>query len=236
LVLCEAWAVATTFQVSEILADIAVHSNCPPFTASTRVTDTQATYWLAQSVRSLSALLRQHRIEDRELLQVATPATVANVKTVALQANTGEVHAVLWARGANDYVLLGSAQQDDLAERSAQGWDQVTPRWRLEGETLAFYPTPVKVHSLEVFYTNHVATPLGATVQMRLDCDRWLTLDVCMKVATSKRQPTGEFQQQKALLENDLLSRGRERDVQHTDTIRDVRAEALANWYRQRMG
>jgi hypothetical protein len=228
--------VATTFTVAEIVSDIAAQTNSPPFATTTRVTDTQVTYWLAQSVRSLSALLRQHHIEDRELLQVAAAVTVASVKTVALPANCGEVHAVIWARGANDYVLLGTAQQADLVERSTQGWDQVTPAWRLEGETLAFYPSPIAVHNLEVYYTNHVATPLGSTVQMRLDCDRWLTLDVAIKVATAKSKSTAEFQQQKALIENDFLSRARERDVHKTHTIRDVRGEALADWDRRRGG
>jgi hypothetical protein len=225
---------ATTFQVSDILADVAVLSNCPPFAANTRVTSTQVTYWLAQSVRSLSALLRQHQIEDRELLQVATAVTVANVKTVALPSDCGEVHAVIWARGTNDYVLLGPAQQDDLVERSNQGWSQQEPVWRLEGDALAFYPPANKVENLEVFYTNHVSTPLGATIQMRLDCDRWLTLDVCCKVATAKRQDDSRFKQDKALLENDFLSRARERDVAKTHTIRDVRGAAIANYYRRR--
>lgn len=227
---------ATTFTVSEILADIAALSNCPAFGASTRVTLTQANYWLAQSVRALSALLRQHQVEDRELLQVTTLATVANVKTVALPADCGEVHALMWARGANDYVLLSSTGQQDLEERSNQGWSQFEPTWRLEAEALAFYPPPDKVESLELFFTKHVATPLGSTIQMRLDCDRWLTLDVCVKVATSKKQPTGEFQQQKALLENDFLSRQRERDVGRTETIRDVRYAALREDYRRRYG
>lgn len=227
---------ATTFTVSQLLADIAVQSNCPPFTSTTRVTDAQVTYWLDQSVRSLSALLRQHHVEDRELLQVATLATVANVKTVALPANTGEVQAVLWVRGANDYVLLRSAQQADLEERSNQGWDQFEPGWRIEGEALAFYPPANKVETLEVFYTNHVATPLGATVALRIDSDRWLTLDVCIKVATSKRQPTGEYQQQKALIENDFLSQARERDQQEVHTIRDTRYEDARAAYRRRYG
>lgn len=227
---------ATTFNVAEITADVATLTNSPPFSATTRITSTEVTYWLAQAVRSLSALLRQHHINDHELLQTAALATVNGVNVVSLPSNCGEVHAVLWARGANDYVLVRKALQDDLAERSAGGWTAIEPVYRLEGETLAFYPTPTAVHALQLFYTHHVATPLGATIQMRVDCDRWLALDVACRVQTAKNKPDANLQQQKALLENDLLNPDRGRDPNAVETIRDTRAQSALSYFRRRWG
>lgn len=225
---------ATTFQVSDILADIAVLTNSPPFGASTRVTSTQATYWLAQSVRALSALLRQNHADDREFLQTMSLSTVPGFNLVSLPVDCGELHAVLWARGVNDYVLVRSAQQDDLISRTDQGWDQRLPVYRLEGEMLAFYPAPNAVATLQVYYTVHVPTPLGTTVQARLDFDRWVTLDVAAKVQTAKSKDPSGFLRDKAMLEQDLLSRARAKDVARVNTIRDTRGERALADYRRR--
>lgn len=227
---------ATSFTVSEIVADIATLTGSPTFTSLTRVTDTQVTYWLAQAVRALSALFRQHHCDDRELVQSTTLNTSAGIGFVSLPTNTGEVQAVIWARGTNDYVLLKSATQSDLVERDTGGWESTEPVYRLQGETITFYPTPTKVHSVEVLYTNHYTTPLGATVSMRVDSDKWLALDVACNVAIAKKQSDAPFQQRKALLENDLLSPDRGKDPNAVLTIRDTRAESAISLYRSRWG
>ena len=228
---------ASTFVVASIISDIAVLTNSgTAFSANTRVTDTQVTYWLEQAVRTFSALLRQYHAEDRDLITSVALNTVASQAFVTMPATFGELNAVLWARGVNDYVLLRKANQSDLVERDPSGWDAVDPVYRLEGETIAFYPTPTKVHPLQVFYTNHLATPLGASIASRVDADRWLALDVAVRVATAKRQPTAEFQQQKALIEDDLLSFARNRDEDEVITIRDTRGERALAAYRKQRG
>ena len=228
---------ATTFQVSDILADVAEQTQSPPFAANTRVTLTRATYWLTQAVRALSALLRQHHYDDREMLQTQDLVTVPSLGMVSLPANCGEVHAVLWQRGTEDYTLIRTAQKDDLTQLVPRAWKDSDPCCRLEGETLGLYPPPLEVNNLKVYYTTHMASSgLGASIQSRLDADRWLTLDVATKVMIAKGKSPAQFEQSKALLENDFLNAMRERDEEAVHTIRDTRFERARSEYRRRWG
>ena len=240
VVASEDGAVATTFTVSDIISDVATVTNSPAFSASTRVTSAQVTYWLTQAVRALSALLRQYHYDDRELLLSTSLVTVAGTKTVDLPANCGEVHAVLWARESDQYELLHSAQQEDLENRTTDGWEQWAPRYRLEGDKLSFYPLPQAVHTLELIYTTDLSIALAASggtdLVTRLDGDRWVTLYLAEKVFTAKRDMAGssDMMRQRLMLEELLMARGRERDASRTHTIRDVRGERLRAAYRRR--
>lgn len=237
---------SSIFSVSDLLTSVAGQCSCPPFGASTRVTQAQAVYWLAQSARSLCALLRQKHGDDREFLQYTAVQTIPGLPLVSLPADCGEVHSVVWVKSADDAVLLPSAGAEDLIYRplaDGVGWDDEdstrtrAPRWRLEGQTIAFYPASGAEETIEIFYTSHIS-PTTGTFQGRLDFDRWVELDVAAKVAQAKRKPdqVAAFHQQKALLENDLFSRARKRDVAESHTIRDVRSEQARLAYMRRYG
>jgi len=229
---------ATTFAVSDLLSDIAARANVPPFTTSTHVTSTRVTYWISQSVRAASALMRQWFPDDRELLQTATLATVPDFELVSLPADCGEVHSVIWQRDTNDFVLLESSQGDDIADRLNAGetWESayVEPRWRLEGQTIAIYPTCSTSETITVYYTTHLVA--GSTFAAKVDFDEWVTLDVLVKVYTAKDKPqkVAETLQNKKLLEDDLLSKARQRDPYRTNTIRDVRYARAIRDHRRR--
>lgn len=229
---------ASSYTVADLLTNIAAITGSATFTASTRVTSTQVTYWLSQAVRSWSALMRQKFPEDRELIQTATLTTTAGLSLVSLPADCGEVHSVVWQRGTNDYVLLESAQQGDLAWRLDTGdtWEGacIEPRYRLAGQTLEVFPPGNSAETLEVYYTSHLSSG-GATVIAKIDFDRWVEYDVAALVCTAKSQTAraAEFKQSKALLENDLLSRARQRDVNKVNTIRDTKAERLLSHWRR---
>lgn len=221
---------ASSFTIADLITDVASLTNSPAFSATTRITSTQVTYWLSQAARSYSALMRQRFPDDRELIQTAVISTVPNLRLASLPSDCGEVHSVVWQRGTNDYVLLESFSQGDLAValESGQTWDSdvCVPRYRLAGQTIEFFPTPTTAESIELYYTTHLSTG-GATVIAKLDFDKWITLDVAIRVCTAKSMGprTAEFEQKKALLENDMLSRARARDVNKVTTIRDTRAE-----------
>lgn len=237
---------ATTYAFADLITDVASITNSPTFGANTRITLPQATYWIAQSARALSALLRQKFPADRDYLQFAAIATIPSFPVVSLPPDCGEVHSVVWMRGADDAVLLDTAGLEHITRTPLDtgiGWaddsdvDYVLPRWRLEGQTIAFYPASGLTENVEVFYTTHIS-PTSGTFQGRLDFDRWITLDVAIKVSTAKKkaQDVQMFQQQKALLENDLLSMARKRNIPERHTIRDVRAERFGVDYRRRWG
>lgn len=225
---------STTFSISDLTADVASLCNVVPFTTTTHVTSTRIAYWISQAARSYSALMRQHHVDDRELIQSATLSTVPDFALVSLPTNCGEVHDVIWHRDTRDYVLLEHAGVDDLTAQldAGESWD-AAPKWRLEGNTIAIYPTSATAETIEVYYTTHLDTS-GGTVQLRVDGDKWITLEVCAQVAVAKGKDPGGFMQQKALLENDLLSRARKRAVNETHVIRDSRYRRACDAYDRR--
>lgn len=229
---------STTFQVSEILADVARLANVPAFSATSNVTLSQATYWLVQSARSLSALLRQKLGDDLDLLQTATLTTVPSFNLVSLPSDAGEVHSVLWAKSDTDYRLLSRASVDDLEEAdvASKPWE-CAPKYRLEGNTIALYPASTEAESLLVFYTNYTDISGEATsFQGRLDFDRWVTLDTVCRVLAAKSRDNSTFLQDKMLLEKELFSQARKREPNRTNTIRDVRNRDRDRWLRNRWG
>jgi hypothetical protein len=228
--------VATTFTIANITADVAALSNSPTFTSSTRVTSSQVTYWITQSARALSALLRQKLGEDLDLIQTATLTTTPSFNLVSLPSNCGEVHSVVWVKAAEDYQLLATAAQEDLelAFTPAGAWE-CGPRYRLEGNTIALYPASTSAESLLVYYTTHLDGS-GTDFQGRLDFDRWVTLDVVCRVLEAKNKDATRFLQQKMLLEKDLFAPSRKREPLASNTIRDVRASGLRHYIRNRWG
>lgn len=230
---------SSTFVLSDLLRDVATLANCPQFTTNTRVTAAQATYWLSQAARELSALIRQKLCEDRDLLQILTISTVPDFNLISLPADCGEVHSVVWQRDTTDAVLLRSASAANLTDEleDGQSWSDVAvePTWRLEGNTIALYPTSPEAEDLTVYYTTNYDTS-GTTVQARTGFDRWVTLETCIQVCTARDRPqsVAAFQQQKALLENDLFARARKRDVNESHVIRDIRATAVMRDIRRR--
>ncbi len=227
---------ATVFNIASMTADIARRCNVPAFGASTNVTSGQVTYWLVQSARSLSALLRQKHCEDNDLLTSATLTTVADFELVSLPADTGEIHALIWQKSTTDYQLLEPAALDDFQESSPpdKAWE-VAPRYRLEGNTIRFLPASTEAETLTLIYTNHIDLTGETNFQSRLDADLWITLTVCERVLGSKNRDYSAFTAEKQMLEANLFAPSRRRDAFGPSTIRDVRSRFISQrdrWWR----
>lgn len=231
---------ASSFVVADILADVARSANCPAFATDTNVTLAQATYWLAQSARSLSALYKQHFGDDRDYLRTATLATQPALGMVSLPADCGEVCAVLWVRTASDWRLLEGSQLDDLELGQVtllRPWISTgEPTYRIEGETLGFYPASSVAETVVLFYNKHLDTTAQTSITGRLDTDRWLTLDLVCRVLSAQGRDGSAYLQDKMLLEKNLFSVERNRDRGAIHTIRDVRGRRADRGYRDRWG
>jgi hypothetical protein len=226
------------FLIADILANVAVLTGSPPFASDTRVTSSQANYFVSQALRGLSALMQQHFPDSGDTRYVS--GFVANPSISipdSLPANAGQVHAVLWNRAPGEQVLLQPAQQDDLHLTADEDWTQIEPKWRIEGEKLRMYPPPKETQFLALHHTTDVVQLFGGLVA-RADADKWVELDVAINVHTSKKQygEAAAKQQMKSLLENDFLSSARELADHEPPTIRDVRGARALEAYRSRWG
>ncbi len=229
---------STVFQVADILTDAARMANVPAFGATTNVTSTQATYWAVQAARSLSARLRGSFSEDADFLRVQDLQTQAGLNTISLPTDAGEVHAVLWRKTSSDFYLLNRGDLgvlEDLADGEPDTWDNTAPpRYRLEGEQIAFYPPSSGAENITIFYTGHLDLTGETFFTARLDADRWITLDVAIRVLQSQSRDASVLIQDKLLLEQQLFSPARRRQPTQPQTIRDTRGQRMEQFRRNR--
>lgn len=231
---------ATSFSVTDILADVARRANVPAFTTTTNVTTAQATGWLVQSARSLSALFRQKLGEDNDFIQQGTLTVQANVGLASLPSNCGEVHALLWVRSTSDYRLLDAADLDqfeDLQTGDIRKWtDGPAPTYRLMGNTVTFFPPSSEEETVLIYYTTHLDLTGQTSFFARLDADLWLTLDVVCKLlnAQGRADVAAVYLQEKMMLEANLFSGARERDPYQVNTIRDTKSRRARGRWRDR--
>jgi hypothetical protein len=149
--------------------------------------------------------------------------------------NAGEIHAVVWAKTSSDYRLLKNATLDalvELQEGEPVDWSNgCTPMYRLEGETINFYPGSSTAQMVFVFYTSHLVfnMDLADYYSTRLDGDRWITLDVAIRVLQSQGRDAAALQQERAMLESNLFNPARRRQPNKTVSIRDVRGADIRN-------
>ena len=230
------------FALSDILSDAAALSNSPPFSATTRVTTTRATYWATQAAKALHALLMQKFPDDRDFAQIITGTTTANNREMAIPVaspNSQEAQniiAVLWHREVDDYVLLQSAELEDLSYREDVGWDQVTPSYSIRSGFIEFSPAPKTVETISVYATYEaVSDTIGSSlIYGRIDHDRWITLDVARRVMRSKRMDDSWLLRDQQLLERDMFARARSRETSRAKTVRNVRGyDSRPRWWRQ---
>lgn len=232
---------AITFQVDDLVDDAARMANVPAFTTSTNITRGKATYWMAQAARSFSALLKQKLNEDNTYMQSVVLPVAAGLAYADLPEGVGEVKAVLWVRSPSELRLLQSFQQDDLERLKEvyQPWQSSQePTYRLENERLVFYPGTSTDQEVLVFYETNTTldTSPGATYLSRLDTDLWLTLTVAVRILLAQGRDTTPLKQELQMLEANLFASDRRRDVNATNTIRDVRGRRMGNRNRDRWG
>lgn len=221
---------ASTFVIADLLTDAAKLANVPPFSATTNVTSTTASYWLVQAGRSLTARMRAAFGDDADHVRSADLNVPVGLGYVSLPENTGEVHTVLWAKSASEYILLAQSQLEDMEQflsSTTQNWrDCPTPTYRLEGETLAFDPPSSSIEVVTLFYTGHSDLTGQVNMIARLDGDRWVTLDVAIRVMQAQGRDASVLVQDKLMLEAQLFSPSRRRRPKGIARIRDTRGAA----------
>lgn len=221
---------ASTFVLSNLLTDAARLANVPAFSTTTNVTATQATYWLVQSGRALTARMRAAFGDDADHARSADLNVPVGLGYVSLPEDCGEIHAVVWQKSSSESILLAQGQLEDLEtnDTTSQSWaGSETPKYRLEGETLRFTPPSAEVEAITLFYTGHADLTGQTNMIARLDGDRWITLDVAIRVLQAQARDAAHLLQEKVMLEANLFSPSRKRRPKGIARIRDTRSAAI---------
>lgn len=233
---------AVSISVAAIIAEVESRLRIQPCTTTTAYTAAEMLAAVQESARSLFALARQKLGEDFDTLLDGALATVANTSTISLAAltNFGELHRLAWRYDTKTLVELQEAPTNrweppafNPRAWSVSGRDE--PMYRLtSSQTLTLLPCPNAVYSLHCWYTAHTPVATAADTFMgRLDWDRWLVLDVCIRVAQSKKRDTVEFRADKRAIEDDIFSPDRKRAPEARHVIRDVESGGYGGFDRK---
>jgi hypothetical protein len=230
---------AITISVSNILANVAQMIGVPPFGLDTNVTEAQAVSWCRQSLQSLQALNAQKLGSDHHHISSIALRTQAGVNFLTLPSDAIEVFDVLWAKDDETaYRLLPAESPFVLPLLTSPDRWTLPPRFRLEGFSLVFFPTPSEPYEISIWYGQHfgAAATVGGVVQGRLDWQQWLELDLAAKCLTRKRRAAdlAEMLQRRDAVSLQMFAPGRARMRAGPSRIQDVEAIEVRRYWEDR--
>jgi hypothetical protein len=215
---------SVAFVVSDIQDRIKFRCDLPTFTTETNVTIADALTLVKESARRLSGLIG-HASDEAFFVTTETVATVADLEYASLPAGLGLVTGVHWLRGTNDPVPLRQATQEDMVPGVTNGWTRITPTYRIQGQTIEFWPTPQDVYSVRLRYSTGVdVISTSTTIYGQYGWDTWIVLDCCCTIRQRQDKDYSAFAAEKGLVEREILKHARRRDRVGVPTARDMRS------------
>lgn len=228
---------ATTISVSNILRNAAQLIGVPPFAADTNVTEAQAIAWCQQALESLQALNAQNLGDDHHHISSIALQTQIDINFLSLPSDAIELFDVIWLHSPDRAYRLRPAEERFVLPLGAmpQLWTD-PPHFRLEGNTLVFFPCPHARYQISVWY-GQAFTVSGptSTVQGRLDWATWIELDLAIKCLVRKRRlaDVADFTARRDALSAQLFSPGRNRNRAGPMRVQDVDGEHYYRWWRR---
>lgn len=223
--------------VSSLQERVRFRCALPAFTADTNVTTADILLLVQESVRELCGLMAEFN-PDAYFATTSDLATTANVASVALPTSFTKLLQIHWKKSASETIPLRLANLEDVGLLTPTlDWVNKWPAYRLEANTLEFFPTPKAVYTVAVRYsTGLFPTAAGDTLQLELGWDEWVVLDCCCKVRQRQEKAYSEFAGERTDKEMKIKDRARRDRVGYAQT-RDVSREAewkdpAGDWWR----
>jgi hypothetical protein len=121
----------------------------------------------------------------------------ASSATTNLPSDFLKVLRLFYIRGTDDIVEINRGGIDDLvtAERSSQAWSSVTPKYKLEGATIRWLPTPSASCSVAIHYVYAPADLSGGsdTFDAGPGWEDFVVADVCRRIAEREDKDPSEW-------------------------------------------
>lgn len=222
-----------TITVSDIQSRVISLCGLPAtLTTTTTITLAQMLDFLKISCEALAALVGE-RASEMYFATLGTLSTVANTATVNLPSGFSELLRLTWQKSASEEIDLVRAQPENMrAYPNSWGNSECTLiTYRLQGNTLALYPTPDAVYTINILYsTGLYPADLNATFVARDNWQQWVALQAALLVRARQQKDAGDI---RLLLYgpdgvsggvNDAVKRQARRDNVGVRRVRDVRA------------
>lgn len=181
-----------SFLVSDIQERVRVRCGLPAYSANTNITTAMILSMVQESARELAAMVNEL---DWYFVTTGALNTAANVATVALPANFGQLFRLTWLKSSNEVVELDRANLENVHPvEAAITWETTRPVYRFKGDALEFFPTPTKVYPLELRYSTGIfIASAGDTLVGQSGWDTWIVYNCCCIVRQRQEKDYGEF-------------------------------------------
>ena len=129
--------------LTSLKEDIRQLYDLPAWSTTSFVTDVAVTRLINTSLQAYYAVLVECYGDDY-FDQEGTITTVASVDVSSLPSTFVKLRKLVWVRGTNDVVTLrrADAEYAVLSAYASQSWEVYVPRYRLQSQTIKWYPTP----------------------------------------------------------------------------------------------
>lgn len=214
---------ATSTLVSDILTEVTFRLDMPASTSTTFLTSTGALNLAKFSTRRLSSIVRRAFGSDYFTTQ-STLTTTPGQNYITLPANFTDLRQIAWLRSTNDSVPLQRAAVDDFLapNEQAQSWSG-SPIYRLQANTVIFFPCPSSAYNLSVYYdTGIFITATSDTVYLQPWWDEWWINDICVKVRQKEELDASDFVRERQIAEENMKLDAAQRDQFRVSQVRQV--------------
>jgi hypothetical protein len=205
---------------------IRVRYDLPTFSTTTWLTTSAVNAMINSSVQALSAILMES-YGDNYYTTSASLTTTANTGTTSLPTRCYKVLQFWWVRGTDDIVKVERGNADDLryANYAARSWDQMRPRYRLQGtSTVQWLPIPSQAYTVACDYVQLPAelSADGDTFEAGPSWEEFVVADVCRKIAAREEKDISQWMAERGDAEARIRSQAPERDEGEALAVRDT--------------
>lgn len=216
---------ARTVSFSTVREAIRTRYDLPAFSTTTFVTTALVNSLINEELQRYYGLLLEC-FGDDYLDATQSLTTSAGVGLTSLPDGFAKLRRLAWVRGADDVVLLRRASAEDigLADYDAKSWSEYTPHYRIQGQTIAWYPPPSAEYNVTATYAALPAdlTSDGDTFMAGPGFEGFVIYGVCASIALREEKDPGSWLALRNDAEKRIRDQARERDESEGYAVRDV--------------
>lgn len=214
--------------VAQLQEKIRTRMDLPAYSSTTFISTDEILDMVKTSAQMLSGII-DAAWGEHYFTTSTNLSTVANTSTVPLPSNFGNLIKLAWRKSATEPRIFLEQANLEAWDPYPSNWTDVTPKYRVIGESIELFPTPDAVYTLPLYYSTGIfVTQTSDTIPIRVGWDEWLVLDVCIKILQKQDLDASQLLAQRERVEAIVRQNATRRDRSKPRQVRDVRGMVMA--------
>ena len=210
---------------TQLLEDIRTRYDLPAWSATTRITTTQAQRLINLSLQSFYAMLCE-AYGDNYFAQSYTFTTQKDVGISSLPADFYKLLSLAWRKDTAYYIPIRKASTEMMMTTGldSKSWTQYVPHYRLTSQAIQWARVPADVYTVDMWYVALPADLVNGSDSFNggPGWDEWVTLDVCRRIAESEQKDISTWKAMRDDVEQRIRTQSPDRDESEAMQVRDT--------------